>query len=567
MIKLNKKITIETLLYLAALILAVSFRLVKLDAAALNNQEAVSALQALRLSHGEFVSSGSEPLIMVWNAILFFFTGSSSFWTRFFPAMFGSALVLIAPMLRNQIGKVPALVLAYLIAVDPSLIAGSRQVSGWPLALFGLLAGLAFLYHDKIWQAALSFAIGLLGGTSLWLAILVGLICFTWEKVSGNEIKIQIPVGQARQFAAWFFGGVLLLGSGFFLIPNGLTAIGTSFVNFISAWGNPAQISPSQIIVAIFSSATVWIFFGVWEIWDGIKTHNPFTILCARFIAAGLLILLVYPGREVIHVSLVTIPLMVLAAKRMSRFLFWRDDNPLVLVGISLIDLALILFLLYNLMRIFSGQPGLGENPYLLRWLSISAGMALLILVSLLIAWGWSETLSPRAVVVGILLGLSLFQGFSTWGATGLGRRPEGEIWWRGAWIRDADLLQQTIGDIALWNTGERDGLQIVVAGVQSPALTWQLRNLKPQYETVLAAAQQPDIVITYEQDSLGLSAAYTGQDFIWESKPAWSLMMPFEWIEWMVSRNAPYQNDTLVLWVRSDLVPGENSSIGQGVP
>jgi len=567
MSQIKKNITLETLLYFAAILLALAIRLVKLGLAPLNDQEAIWAMQAVKIMQGSMPLIGPEPLVVVWNGLLFFFTGSSPFWARLLPAMFGSALVVLPSFIKEKIGKVPALVLAFSLAIDPSLIAGSRQVGGWPAALFAFFAAVAFMVNKKPGLAGLSLALGLLSGTSFWLVLFVGLLVFTWEKVAGSDIDSFSAGLDLRTLAAWFGGAVLLLGSGFFLVPRGLSAVGSSLTAFLSGWTTLSSVPISQVLVAIFSGGMVWLVFGGWELVLGIIHRDKFSVLCARFAAMALLVLLVYPGREVIHSGLVMLPLVVLAARRLSFLVYMRTDPPIVVLGLSLVNFALIMFVFYNLLRIAVGLPGIGEQAYLVRWLSAAGGVALIFLISLLIAWGWSESLAPRAVMGGAFLVLMLFQGFSVWGATGLGRKPEGEIWWKSAWIQDGDLFNQTVSDISLWNTGERDGLRIVVAGVDSPALAWQLRDYNVQFENEISAAQRPAMVVTRDQETLGLAAEYTGQDFVWESQPAWSLMMPMEWLEWLLSRNAPQEKRSLVLWVRSDLIPGNNDLSGQILP
>lgn len=564
----KKSLTTETVLYGAAFLLALALRLAGLGLKPLDDAEAVWALQAFRLSQGEGALIGAEPLLVVWNAILFFFTGASPFWARLIPALFGSSLVLLAAALKQSVGKIPALLAAFFIAVDPGFIAGARQVGGWPIALFGCASALLFLSRRQSCWAGLSLALAILGGQNAWLVGMMVGITYLWGKVfAGNEDVESTAEIQPVRLLAWLGGALIVLGSGFFFLPQGISAIGSTIAGFFSSWTEPASVSVSQLLAAVISSAPVWLVFGLWEMVRGLRRRDTFTSDCTRFLFISLLVILIYPGRAALHASLITLPLLILSARWFAAFLSRQEESAAVMVGLSLLNLALILFVFYNLWKILIGQPGFGENAYLMRWLSAAGGLALTLLIALLIAWGWSETLAPKAALGGLFLGLILLQVSAAWSAAGLGSRPQAEIWWSGAWIQDAQLVRQTMNDLSLWNTGETNKLEVVVIDVQSPALEWLLRDQEFRVVEKLAAAERPDIVITRDQESLGLSAAYTGQDFVWENQPAWRLLMPLEWLEWMVSRDAPQEKIPLVLWARSDLLPGNNGATGQTAP
>ena len=65
-----------------------------------------------------------------------------------------------------------------------------------------------------------------------------------------------------------------------------------------------------------------------------------------------------------------------------------------------------------------------------------------------------------------------------------------------------------------------------------------------------------PPIVITPVMDDPGLPSAYRGQDFTWRQKPLWDSVKLPDWIRWLVFRQLPRDNETIILWVRDDLFP-----------
>jgi hypothetical protein len=52
------------------------------------------------------------------------------------------------------------------------------------------------------------------------------------------------------------------------------------------------------------------------------------------------------------------------------------------------------------------------------------------------------------------------------------------------------------------------------------------------------------------------LPAAYRGQDFTWRQTPQWAVTQNYDWINWLVFRKLPLENETIILWARDDLFP-----------
>jgi hypothetical protein len=112
------------------------------------------------------------------------------------------------------------------------------------------------------------------------------------------------------------------------------------------------------------------------------------------------------------------------------------------------------------------------------------------------------------------------------------------------------------VDDISEFSVGHAQSQPVTVMGIDSAALYWILRDR--QVETVSALDPQvaPPIVITPFMDTLGLPAAYRGQDFTWRQTPQWDLLIAPDWIRWLVFRQLPRQNETIILWARDDLFP-----------
>ena len=139
-------LSVEMALWVLVAALALVLRLVRLDAAPLNAQEAREAMLSWRAATGQGMPEGPySPVLLALNALLFTLCGTSDSLARLWPALLGSALVLIPWLLRQRIGRVGALVAGLYLALSPTTLVASRQLDGATLVALGgmaLLGGL-----------------------------------------------------------------------------------------------------------------------------------------------------------------------------------------------------------------------------------------------------------------------------------------------------------------------------------------------------------------------------------------------------------------------------------------
>src|SRR5512146_1542679 len=132
----------EPLLYGLAFILALAIRVVKLDTPPLSDNEARWALQALGVAQGTRPLLGSQPAYILLTSVLFYLLGAgTNFLARLVPALAGSALSLVPSLFAHRLKPRPTVILAFLLALEPGLVALSRQAGSGILAIsFFLLA-------------------------------------------------------------------------------------------------------------------------------------------------------------------------------------------------------------------------------------------------------------------------------------------------------------------------------------------------------------------------------------------------------------------------------------------
>ncbi|TLN00403.1 hypothetical protein FDZ74_16645, partial [bacterium] len=181
---------IERILWILAISLALLLRLLKLGAAPLTDWEASNALPVFQWVKSGAVPAGSQAAYTLFSGLTFFLTGASTDAARLIPALTGSLLVLAPLAFRRQLGRWPALIAAFGLALDPLLVANSRQADGSIWAIAFTLFALGFLLNRRSVLAGICFGLALLGGPSLWLGWLgLGLaLVASFRKLTAEEV-------------------------------------------------------------------------------------------------------------------------------------------------------------------------------------------------------------------------------------------------------------------------------------------------------------------------------------------------------------------------------------------
>ncbi|MBA3072770.1 MAG: phospholipid carrier-dependent glycosyltransferase, partial [Anaerolineae bacterium] len=115
------------LFMLIALVSAAFLRFVNLGASNLTDHEASIALQALHSSKGQEWVIGGQPGYVGLTSLLFSLFEANNFFARFWPVLFGITMVMVPGLFRKQLSEFTSIILAFLIAFEPGLVALSRS--------------------------------------------------------------------------------------------------------------------------------------------------------------------------------------------------------------------------------------------------------------------------------------------------------------------------------------------------------------------------------------------------------------------------------------------------------
>lgn len=583
---INKRPTLETILYLFAMLLAAGLRLYRLGATPLSDAEASWANQALQVSslsqEGEDFYPSSHLAYTFLTGTTFLLLESSNFLARFWPALLGTSLVFIPVFVRKQLGRTPAILMAYGLAIDPGLVAVSRQASGPMLAMtFTLWAGAMGLIRRQI-PFGIFAGLALLSGPGVWHGVLISLLLWAYIRLVTfpPSQDIQHEAGQSESqepqkprlayslFRPALTAGLLTLlmaGSFYMRFPKGLTTLFGDLVSYLQGWIIPSGVSGLQTALTFVFYQPLALFFAIFCIgrWVLVTSQgqHPGDVHRMAFpfigVLASLGLTLLYPGRQTADLIWTLIPLWALAAIEMERQLPSHKVHQAAWLQAILTTIMLILF--WNTLIATSRiAPVSGISWPLLRLIILLGILALAAMTTALVGLGWSWEASQRGSNWGLVAVLVIYTINAVWGASQLRLNQPQEFWGRSPGVGQAYYFDQTLQDLASWNTGIRNYLDIY-STVDTPSVRWALRDFEGvKYVNSIPYDILPAVIITMqEQEAPQLSASYRGQDFTWWVYPGWAGPFPPDFLAWLAYRQAPTTFQDLILWARSDLFPG----------
>lgn len=571
---INHKLTFEQFLYIGLAVIALVIRFLRLGANPLSDTEAGLALQALGLANGSPVLIGNQPGYVLWSSALFAFMGSSNFLARFWPALFGSLIVAGAYLLREHLGRKTALVLALALAIDPGLTAISREAGGLAIAVSSVGLAFGFWLVKKPVMAGIFAGLALLGGPGLWQGVIgLGLSYgfYYWfseaphkQEKKEDEATALEEAGEKRAFAyreAIFgtAGALLVAGTLFFRAPQGLGAAAQSLAVYWQGWFSAQGESPLRLVAAFLAyEPLAWIFALVRLLF--VRDKNLLDGFMGWWLLIALILALVYPHRQVADLVWALLPLWVLAARQLASLMALPDEHRTTAVVFAAVVFLALAFSWENLAGIANAPEG--PQPDDPRWFAVMGVFVFVLIAALLVGWGWSGSSARKGLGWGIAAGFLVYTLNAAWFAAGIKAPARYELWEATPLPSQANLMVHVLGQLSDWNTGNNHSLDVLVAGVSSPALRWEMRNFThASYVDYLAPGSSASVVITPAENEPALAASYRGESFVWTKTPEWSMLSPYEWLPWLVSRQVPTQDTRLILWAKSSLFPGAATS------
>ena len=554
----------EGWLYALAFLLAIALRFVQLGAMPLTDAEAAPALQALHIAQGLKPALSPHPLYILFTSILFFiYGGGTDFLARFIPAIIGSLLVFTPLLFADRIKPRSGLILAFFIALDPGLVSLSRQAASPILAITFLLFAWGFYSQNKASLAGFFAALALLGGPSIWAGILG--LAITWAILQAvNSRRPTQPAGEmsdlqpAREAFNFQLSTIsliatfLTIGTLFFIVPNGISAALASIPAYIKTWLTDSDVPAGRLFFSLLVYQPLGILLALIVIIRGWRTGSRRIIPLTVWFFVALLLAISVRSRQIADLAWALIPLWAMAALELTRNVDVFIEERIEVAGVVFLTAFIWTFAWLD----FSGLVWLpvDSQEYLMRFWLLIGSLFLLVMSLLLVAAGWSIRIARIGGIWGLALVLGVLGLGGAVGAAGLRGMTHPELWWPANIPAQPDLLESTVSQTSQLGLGNNYAAPVMIAGVDSPALEWTLREHQVLVVKSLDISSAPYFVITTLQDNPALSSAYRGQDFTWRQTPLWNAAAPQDWIRWVSLREMPQTGETIILWARDDL-------------
>lgn len=581
----SKKFTLEQFLYLLILALALAIRLLNLNLVTLDPGEAAWALRAHQAADGTLVNTGVQPAYVLLSGLLFNFFGSSAALARLLPALCGALLVLLPYQLRGRLGQLPALIFALGLAFDPGLVALSRQAGGPMMAVAFTLLALTSWQNGAVRWAGVFLGLSLLSGPAAiygWL-----LLALLWAVLSlRGKYHFEFTPEGFRSAGIGAAVTIVLAGTLFLRYPQGISGIGSALWSFLQGFGQFSGRPLLEILLTLFSYQPLALAAAAYAWYITREQLQPSVTVLKTAVGIAFAFILLYPARQIGHLAWLLVPLWALAAVGLSRLTPWRDEqrSPVMWSEAALTMVLAVLFWI-NLSAVSKLNPinlnqaidyilkfkfgllptlDIATQNFLARGIALALVPVLSLLAMLLVGMGWDLEDARRGFVIGLLACLGAYTFSISWGAAHLPERHANELWYDAKTSGDTGLMLDTIGDLAEWQSGQRQTIEILSLS-DDPALKWALRHFPDvSYNIQLPPNELPSLVITPAGVvEPRLEQAYRGQSFALMRERLWRSWPP-DLLPWLVYRQAPTAPQEVILWARVDLFP-EGAVISAG--
>jgi len=572
---LREGVTIEALAYAGLVLLAAVLRLINLSAAPLTTPEAGQALAAF---NGTPLPLGGSPLLYALNQLVFGVTGTSlgDAGARLAAALIGTAAVLLPWLFRKSIGRLGALAASLALAISPTITFASRLLDGQLIGATLALAALGFgLRYTKTRQqrdlnrAAVAIGLALTSGPgAVTLLITIGLgsiAAYSWLASDDDRARfdeVRHDATALRQAGLWGAASVLLVTTTLLLNLGGLRGIPEVVSAWLAAWRATDTIGPLQLfqVLLVYEPLIVWT--GLAGLIVVMRRMTGTTAVLGVWSIGALLIALGQPGRQIVDLTLMLVPLALLAGLAAQRLIdallergAWGFEGAVWLIATPLIG-----YLFVTLSGYATGNNIIGNAQVLGQTLSPLASFAALLAILTLIvsgvfalAMGLGAVL--RAGAMALIVVFALVSIGNVWSVTQLRPSDPRELHWGP--IATAPDVRQMLKAIeaASWRaTGNASAAPVTVSLPQfEPVIAWYLRDFKNAQFAAASDINTPIVVTALGEKPQTSSGGYLGAKFVTRAMWSPATLDDKALLRWWVYRQAgaPVATQTLVVWVK----------------
>jgi hypothetical protein len=566
-----RKVNNEIIFFVFILICSAGIRFFQLGKNPLNDSEARLALSALNLIKGQNSDLIAQPLYLAFTSLFFVFS-ASNFTARLLPALIGSVFPLTPLFYKRWIGSKAAVILCTLLTFDPLLISISRQADSRILALFLLITFIVLVFKSSSMLAGIIAGLFILSGVYAWhLSIILVFSIIAFRALIKNQKRLDLKKHFTEfpdnGYGLFIFGLLICLifvGTGFLKQPILINGLMKNIFEFYASWLNAVYLfNKIGFLLIIFASSYLFLFiFNIIGLVTSFKELGKNDKFFCLYLGLSFLYLFGNPSSTAADLYLFIAPFYYFVMKGILSWwnIFQKNKSASLIISVPII--CLLGFIWLAILRILLFP--IGGIDYAQMLIAIIGSVFLLGLIFLLISWGWSLQAAFSGLSLGLLLVLALFQLSVSFHSLGISERPESEIWWNSQFISGSTFISNTIEEISLWNNGFRNGIDVQIQGVNSPALVWLLRNQIVTEVDNNSIVSNPSIVFSASKNSQLLESAYRGQKIAFYASPMWMQNIPqsldtLDFYRWLFLRDGIIQKSEIFLWARAELFIGNN--------
>jgi uncharacterized protein (TIGR03663 family) len=523
------RMTVEIALWGVVVFTALALRLTDLGAAPLTNVEAREATLAWRAARGQgFPTANYSPLLLSANGLFFTLFGTGDGLARLLPALCGALLGLTPLLFKRHLGRVGALAAGLYLAVSPTALVSSRQLTGTAVAATGAMVcigGLARFFETEARGWAILAAVGLAlavssGATAYALAIPLGvawvILSQLWPRSEYRGPRYYARCFRPHATRALLTFGLVVLGLSTGLGWNlpGFGAVGDVLVQGLARFRPMTGAVVSPLLLLIVYELLGLVFGIVGLVW-GLQRGHHFAALVGLWGGLELVLLALMPGRMPTDLLWAVLPLALLAgltAEMLARDWSCADG------GLRAAYVALVTVLWAYGYLTLARYAALGDQADLALVVIVIVVQALLGL-SFGLALGVGMALRALAAATGVALLAATVS--AAWGAAyGHSVDPREALLSKPTTLAVRDLVE-TLQDLSWEETGMPTALEFTVEAPADSILAWYLRGFEMarRFDSVrdLTSDELGPIVVTMDRQDVptqALGAEYTGQDF-----------------------------------------------------
>ena len=571
----RESVSIETLAYAGIVLLAALLRLVNLSAAPLTVSEAGQALAAF---NGTPLPVGGSPLLYAINQLVFGLSGASlgDAGARLGAALLGTLLVALPWLYRKSLGRFGALAAALVLAISPTGVFAARLLDGQLLAATFALAALGFSQRygaarraRDLNLAAITIGLALSSGPgALTLLITIGLgsiSAYRWLASDADRAQlteILHATAAVRQAALWGGATLGVVATVALLNIGAARGVPEALSAWLAAWRAPDEVGPLQLfqVLLVYEPVIVWV--GLAGLIAALRRVNATTTMLGVWSIGALLIALAQPGRQVTDLTLMLIPLALLAGLAIQHLIdalldrgAWGFEGAVWLISAPLIG-----YLALTLSGYATDHNSIGNAQLLGQTMTPLASFAMLMGILALVvgglfalAMGLSAVLRASATALIVVCAISAIG--NVWSVTQLRPgNPHELLWGPTATSPEVRPLIEAVQAASWRATGHAQQAAVSVALPHvDPVLAWYLRGFPNAQFTSTPSAAAPIVITPWGVEPPAESGAYLGAKFV--TRRAWTpaALDDAALLRWWVYRQAgdPTPMQTLVVWVK----------------